>query len=80
MSGYIFVLAILFLTIVAPIAIIFHYITQWKQMKINDLGDGRVAVEEKRLWDLYETAENLEDRVKTLEKLLDAEAPGWRDK
>lgn len=80
MSNYVFVLGLLFLTVVAPLLIVFHYKTLWKKMKINDLGDGRVAVEEKRLWDLYETAEKLDDRVRNLEKLLDAEAPGWRDK
>lgn len=52
--------------------LIFHYVTVWKQQK-------RAArIEEGALADMWTLAHRLEQRVATLEKLLDAEAPGWR--
>ncbi|RED53801.1 envelope stress response membrane protein PspB [Aestuariispira insulae] len=75
-----FVLMILFLVVVAPLWIIFHFITRWKQMKSVQLKDGETVVEAVELKRLLERAERLDDRVRTLEKLLDAEAPGWREK
>ena len=67
-----FVLGILFLVIVAPIWIIFHYITQWRQARRLS-GD-----DEKALGELWQSARRMESRIDALEKVLDAEAPGWR--
>ncbi len=72
MSGSMFVLAILFLTIVAPPWIIFHYITKWRTAR------GLSAQDERMLAELWESASRMEARIATLEKILDAEAPGWR--
>jgi phage shock protein B len=72
MSVFIFVLMILFLTIVAPIWIIFHYLTKWRMAR------GLSAEDERMLAELWESASRLEGRIVTLEKILDAEAPGWR--
>ncbi len=67
-----FVLGILFLVVVAPIWIIFHYITQWRQAR-------RLSGEdEKALGELWQSARRMESRIDALEKVLDAEAPGWR--
>ncbi len=67
-----FVLGIIFLTVVAPIWIIFHYITQWRQAR-------RLSGEdEKALGELWQSARRMESRIDALEKVLDAEAPGWR--
>ncbi|MBM3504223.1 MAG: envelope stress response membrane protein PspB [Alphaproteobacteria bacterium] len=65
---------ILFLTIVAPIWIIAHYITRWRTAKTLS-GD-----DEKMLRELWQSAEKMEQRLDTLERILDAEAPGWRSK
>lgn len=67
-----FVLGIIFLVIVAPIWIIFHYVTQWRQARRLS-GD-----DEKALGDLWQSARRMESRIDALEKVLDAEAPGWR--
>jgi phage shock protein B len=72
MSVFIFVLMILFLTIVAPLWIIFHYLTKWRMAR------GLSAEDERLLAELWESASRMEGRIGTLEKILDAEAPGWR--
>lgn len=65
---------ILMLTVVAPIAIIGHYITKWKAMKVVTPKD------EANLGTLRGTAEGLEKRVEVLERILDDEVPDWRRK
>jgi len=72
MSGASFVLAVLFLTIVAPLWIIFHYVTKWRAAR------GLSAEDERMLAELWESAGKMENRIVSLEKILDAEAPGWR--
>jgi phage shock protein B len=64
--------AILFMVVVAPLWLIFHYVTLWRTQK----NSGRI--DEKTLNDMWGTAHRLEGRVASLEKLLDAEVPGWR--
>ena len=69
-----FVPAVLFMVIVAPLWLIFHYITVWKTQRNAGRADpGAMNA-------MSETARRLESRVAALEKLLDAEAPGWRSK
>ncbi len=71
-GGGAFVLGILFLVIVAPLWIIFHYITLWRSAR-------RLSGEdEKALGELWQSARRMEARIDALEKVLDAEAPGWR--
>lgn len=67
-----FILGIIFLVIVAPIWITFHYISQWRQ------GRRLSGDDEKMLGDLWQSARRMETRIDALEKVLDAEAPGWR--
>lgn len=67
-------LVILFLTIVAPLWIIFHYITKWKQSK------GLTGEDEKMLQELWESAQRMESRINALETILEEERPGWRSK
>jgi phage shock protein B len=67
-----FILALVFLTVVAPIWIIAHYLTRWRRSKKLSVND------EKTLGELYEVARRMEARVVSLERVLDAEAPGWR--
>ncbi|RVT89809.1 envelope stress response membrane protein PspB [Sphingomonas crocodyli] len=52
--------------------LIFHYITQWKK-------NGSLTVEDERaLDDLHEMARRMDDRLATLERILNAEDPTWR--
>jgi phage shock protein B len=52
--------------------IIFHYVTKWKQAKTLTMGD------EKLLDDLHEAARRLDDRLCTIERIMTAENPNWR--
>lgn len=74
MTGFSFVLAVLFLTVVAPLWIIFHYITKWRAQR------GLSAQDERLLAELWEIANRLEGRIHALERVLDAEAPNLRNK
>jgi phage shock protein B len=74
MTNFLFVPAVLFMVIVAPLWLIFHYVTLWKTQRNAGRADQGAM---NTMWD---TARRLEDRVAALEKLLDAEAPGWRSK
>lgn len=66
------VLPILMITIVFPLWIIFHYVTKWKTSK------GLSAEDEKMLSEVWESANRMEDRINTLERILDVESPNWR--
>jgi len=66
------VIPILFITICLPLWIIFHYVTKWKTSK------GLSAEDEKMLSEVWESANRMEDRIVTLERILDIESPGWR--
>ncbi len=73
MSGiFFFILGLLFLTIVAPIWIVAHYLTRWRRSRKLS------AADERSLGELYDIARRMEGRVATLERVLDSEAPGWR--
>ncbi|MEI8396231.1 MAG: envelope stress response membrane protein PspB [Rhodospirillaceae bacterium] len=74
MSDFSIVLTVLFLTFVAPLWIIFHYVTRWRTAKALS------AEDERMLGELWETAQRMEARVHALERILDVESPGWRDK
>ena len=52
--------------------LIFHYITKWKQAKVLTTSD------EKLLDELHEVARRLDDRVCTIERIMTAENPNWR--
>lgn len=65
---------ILMVVCVLPLWIIFHYVTKWKQMKVMSPED------ENTLGDMHRIAEKLEDRINTLERILDSEIPDWRSK
>lgn len=58
---------ILFLTVVAPLIVIFYFITRWKQTR-EISGD-----DERMLEELWALSQRLEDRIETLERILDDE-------
>ncbi len=63
---------ILFLTIVAPLWIIFHFISKNREMNRLKPED------EKMMSELWDSARRMEERIHTLERILETEAPGWR--
>ena len=65
MSGLATLVVILLLTIVAPLFIVLHFVTKWKQGR-EISGD-----DEQMLEDLYVLSQRLEDRLETLERILD---------
>ena len=66
------VIPILLLTICFPLWIVFHYGTKMKTSK------GLTPEDEKMLSEVWESTNRMEDRIKTLERILDIEAPNWR--
>lgn len=52
--------------------VIFHYITKWKTAATLTSGD------EKLLDELHEAARRLDDRLCTIERIMTAENPNWR--
>lgn len=65
---------IIFMTIVAPIWLILHYRSK------KQVSQGLTEDEYTALQDLSNKAAQMADRIQTLEAILDAEAPEWRNK
>jgi phage shock protein B len=52
--------------------LIFHYVTKWKTQ-------GSLTTEDENLLDeLHELARRLDDRMATIERIMTAENPNWR--
>ena len=66
--------AIVFLAVPAPLFIVLHFITKWKQSREISGGD------EKMLEDMWVLAQRLEERIESLETILNSELPDWRRK
>ncbi|MBI1393585.1 MAG: envelope stress response membrane protein PspB [Alphaproteobacteria bacterium] len=67
-----FVVAVVAIVCLGLPAMILHYITEWRKAKSPTADDERLVE------DLWRTAQRLERRVETLERILDKEAPEWR--
>jgi len=53
--------------------LIFHYVTQWKK-------NSTLTREDENLLDeLHDLARRLDDRVRTVERIVAAETPNWRE-
>ena len=70
-DNFVGIIAIVALFIGLP-WLIFHYITKWKTAATLTSGD------EKLLDDLHEAARRLDDRLCTIERIMTAENPNWR--
>ena len=66
------IVPVLFITVCLPLWIIFHYVTKWKMSK------GLSPEDEKMLSEVWESTNRMEERITTLERILDIEAPNWR--
>lgn len=65
---------IVFIAIPAPIFIVLHFITKWKQSREISGGD------EEMLEDMWVMSQRMEERLESLETILDSELPEWRRK
>jgi phage shock protein B len=71
MEDFVPVLVVAILFIGLP-WLIFHYVTQWKK-------NGGLTVEDERLLDdMHVLARRLDERLGTLERILDSQDPAWR--
>ncbi|HFB66699.1 MAG TPA: envelope stress response membrane protein PspB [Aeromonadales bacterium] len=71
-SNIFFVPLILFMLFVAPVWVVMHYRTLGKKQ------GGLTEDEHQKIAELEALAEKMEDRIRTLESILDAETPDWR--
>lgn len=63
---------VLFMIFVAPVWVVMHY--RSKNRSVQGLEDGdRLAID-----DMLKTVDRLTDRIETLERILDADRPEWR--
>lgn len=65
---------IVFMVIVAPLWLVLHYATKMRASKALTQAD------EQTLSELWALSDKLEQRIVSLETILDAEVPGWRNK
>jgi len=65
---------IIFMIVVAPIWLILHYRSK------RQISQGFSEEEYIQLSELSELADKMADRIKTLEAILEAETPDWRNK
>jgi len=70
--GILLVPLTLLMVVVAPIWIIAHYLTRWRLAKTLSDSD------EKLMAELRQLADRLDERVQTVERILDAESIHWR--
>lgn len=71
MGEMLFVLAIIFLTVCLPIIVVMHYATRWRKNREISRED------EQMLEELWEMSQRVEERVHTLERILDNEEQDW---
>ena len=79
MSETIFVPIILFMVIVAPLWLILHYRAQARREKMG-LSEPASPEEQELMARMVTLLEKMEGRIGTLEKILDAEHPRWRER
>jgi phage shock protein B len=62
-------IALVFVCLVLPMWIVFHYISKWRSSR------GLAAQDEKLLTDLWDAARRMEERMDNLERVLGPEPP-----
>ncbi len=65
---------IIFTVVVAPIWLILHYRSQ------NNASKSMTPEDEKLLADLWQSTQRMEERIRSLERILDADTPDWKDR
>ncbi len=72
MGEELIIIPILFLSIVAPVWLVLHYMARFRSAKSLSQAD------EETLAELWRQADKFEQRIESLETILDEEVPGWR--
>ncbi|HEX7061479.1 MAG TPA: envelope stress response membrane protein PspB [Woeseiaceae bacterium] len=72
MAEYIGIALIVFIAVPAPLFIVLYFITRWKEAREISGGDERM------LEDLWALSQKLEERLESLERIMDNEQPEWR--
>ena len=72
MDNLLAIALIVFFAIPVPLFIGLYFVTKWKQGREISGGD------EKMLEDMWMLSQRLEERLETLEIILDSELPEWR--
>lgn len=74
MASSLFVLSIIFITVCLPVIIVMHYATRWRKNREISSDDERMLEE------LWEMSQRVEERIQTLERILDDdEDREWRN-
>jgi phage shock protein B len=71
---FLFPLLVIFLVVVLPIWLVMHYLTR------NSADRKLSGKDELLLEELNESARKMEDRIRSLERILDADSPDWRNR
>ena len=71
---FLFPLLVIFLVVVLPIWLVMHYSTR------NSANRRLNTKDEAMLEELNESARKMEDRIRSLERILDADSPDWRNR
>ncbi|MCW5588756.1 MAG: envelope stress response membrane protein PspB [Legionellales bacterium] len=66
-----FVISLLFVTVVLPIWLILHYLTKWRTSRSFSRDDARLLEE------IWESLTKMENRVGNLETILNKENSDW---
>lgn len=66
--------AVIFMVIVIPIWLFLHYATR------NSANRRLNSKDEALMEELHENARKMEERIHTLERILDADSPNWRNR
>ncbi len=71
---FLFPLLVIFLVVVLPIWLVMHYVTR-------NSADRKLSSKDEALLDeLNDSARKMEDRIRSLERILDADSPNWRNR
>ncbi|NVJ50050.1 MAG: envelope stress response membrane protein PspB [Gammaproteobacteria bacterium] len=78
-EGILFVLGIIFMVVVVPYWLKLHYRgSSKKPLDSSSSKSGQTTSDPEQLAGLNDLADQLAQRVKNLEAILDDKAPGWR--
>lgn len=66
---------IVFLAVIVPLWMIFHYVTVWQRSRAER---AKQPASNREIEKLRETADRLTQRLETLETILVDESPDWR--
>jgi phage shock protein B len=72
--GMFTVLAIIFMVVVLPVWLLLHYLTKMKGLR------GLSSEDEAALEKLWKSSAAMEERINTLETILDEQHPDWRNR